>query len=82
MSEHPFADKAGRSTTPQPQELHGEGLLAIPQRAAAVRTGQSAGEMLHSAFAEDGEPDGQFAKIMDELEAERKRDFGRQRGEG
>jgi hypothetical protein len=33
--------------------------------------------MLRSAFVEAGAADGEFAKIMDEIEAERKKDFGR-----
>jgi antitoxin FitA len=75
MIKYSFADKAGRSITPQAQELHGAGLLAKPQRAAAKRTGRSAWEMLRSAFAETGELDGEFAEIMDEIEAERKPQF-------
>lgn len=37
----------------------------------------SAWEMLRSAFAENGGTDGQFAAVMDEIEAERKRDVER-----
>jgi antitoxin FitA len=33
--------------------------------------------MLRTAFEENGPLDGEFAKVMDEIEAERKRDFGR-----
>jgi plasmid stability protein len=39
---------------------------------------KSAWDVLRSIFEETGGADGEFAKIMDEIEAERKRDFGRQ----
>lgn len=42
-----------------------------------AKPSQSAWEMLRSIFEMDGPPDGEFAKVMDEIEAERKRDFGR-----
>jgi hypothetical protein len=35
--------------------------------------------MMRSAFEEHGEPDGEFARIMEELEADRKSDFESQR---
>ena len=65
----------GQSLSSTAIDLLREGLLAKRQQARQPR--RSAWEMLRSAFAETGEPDGEFAKIMDEIEAERKRDFGR-----
>jgi hypothetical protein len=69
------AKTKGQSLSSAAIDLLREGLLAKHKRAQQPR--RSAWEMLRSAFAEDGEPDGEFAKIMDEIEAERKRDFGR-----
>jgi plasmid stability protein len=56
-------------------DLLRKGLIAEGE--AKHRPGQSAWVALRSAFEKDGPVTGEFAEIMDEIEAERKRDFGR-----
>lgn len=41
------------------------------------RPAGSAWEMLRAVFESEGPPTGEFSQVLDEIEAERKRDFGR-----
>ena len=56
-------------------DLLRKGLIAERDETPASK--KTAWESLRSAFEEFGPLDGEYAKIMDEIEAERKRDFGR-----
>ena len=69
------ADSQQQSLSAQAIDLLRKGLVA--ERETHPATGDSAWNVLRSIFEADGPPDGEFAKIMDEIEAERKRDFGR-----
>jgi len=70
-----FAKSSGQSLSSTAIDLLQEGLSARRRQEGQPR--RSTWEMLRSAFEEFGGADGEFAKIMDEIEAERKRDFGR-----
>jgi plasmid stability protein len=69
------AKTRGQSLSAKAIELLRHGLAA--EKDAKPEPGRSAWDMLRSAFEENGPLDGEFAKVMDEIEAERKRDFGR-----
>src|SRR5215208_2994359 len=69
------AKARGQSLSTKAIDLLRKGLIL--EREAKPESGRSAWDMLRSAFEENGPPDGEFAKVMDEIEAERKRDFGR-----
>jgi plasmid stability protein len=69
------ADFRHQSLSAKAIDLLRKGLIA--EREAKPLPGQSAWEMLRAPFEEFGPPTGEFAAIMDEIEAERKRDFGR-----
>ncbi len=69
------ADKTGRSLSDEAKELLRKGLIAENDIKPVVE--QSAYDALRAAFgADDGSGD-EFAAVLDEIEAERKRDFGR-----
>ena len=69
------AKARGQSLSAKAIDLMRKGLIA--EREAAPMPGNSAWEALRSIFEETGGADGEFAKVMDEIEAEGKRDFGR-----
>ena len=69
------ARKRGQSLSTRAIDLLRKGLIA--ERQVKPESERSAWDMLRSVFEEDGPPEGEFAKIMEEIEAERKRDFGR-----
>jgi antitoxin FitA len=69
------AKTRGQSLSAKAIELLRQGLTA--EKDAKAKPGRSAWDMLRSAFEENGPLDGEFAKVMDEIEAERKREFGR-----
>jgi hypothetical protein len=75
---HEIAEAAkadGQSLSRKAIDLLRKGLLVEQEEASQPH--RSAWEMLRSAFERNGAVDGEFAKIMDEVEVERKRDFGR-----
>ena len=65
----------GQSLSAQAIDLLRKGLVA--EQEAKPEPGRSAWDTLRSAFEENGPVDGDFAKVMEAIEAERKRDFGR-----
>lgn len=69
------AKAGGESLSTKAIDLLQKGLIAEREKNAEPQ--QSAWHVLRSIFDQDGPPDGEFAKIMDEVEADRKRDFGR-----
>ncbi len=69
------ADVRRQSLSAKAIDLLRRGLIA--EREAKPLPDQSAWEMLRAPFEEFGPPTGEFAAVMDEIEAERKRDFGR-----
>jgi hypothetical protein len=69
------AKTRGQSLSTKAIDLLRKGLTV--EREANFEPGGSAWDMLRSAFEEEGAVDDEFAKVMDEVEAERKRDFGR-----
>lgn len=71
-----FAKADGKSLSQTTIDILRKG-VAIERRHRRTSQPKDAWEMLRSVFEEDGPSDGEFARIMDEVEAERKRDFGR-----
>jgi plasmid stability protein len=71
-----LAERAGRSLSDEAKELLRKGLLAEEARSGARHL--SAWDRLRPVLA-DGfrQTDEEFARLMDEIEAERKNDFGR-----
>ena len=69
------ARQEGQSLSARAIDLMRKGLLF--EREAAGRPKQSAWDMIRSIYEHEGPVTGEFARIMDEIEAERKRDFGR-----
>jgi plasmid stability protein len=69
------AKARGQSLSTKAIDLLRKGLIS--EREAKPEPGRSAWDILRSAFEENGPLDGEFAKVMEEIEAERKRDFGR-----
>lgn len=65
----------GQSLSAKAIDLMRKGLIA--EREAGPEPGKSAWDALRSIFEETGGTDGEFAKVMEEIEAEGKRDFGR-----
>ncbi|SFU18292.1 MULTISPECIES: plasmid stabilization protein [unclassified Mesorhizobium] len=68
------AQQGGLSLSAKAIELLHKGIVA---ERSASSSGRSAWDALRSAFEEAGAIGDEFPKIMDEIEAERKRDFGR-----
>ncbi|MEO3997651.1 plasmid stabilization protein [Mesorhizobium sp. CAU 1732] len=71
------AAKGGASLSSEAIGILRDGLQA--RQKSAVRKGKSAWDVLRPLFYDENDPEAgeEFAKIMDEVEAERKRDFGR-----
>jgi hypothetical protein len=69
------AEKVDQSLSTKAIDLLRKGLIA--EREARPAQGESAWDRLRSVFEENGGTDGEFAKVMEEIEADRKRDFGR-----
>jgi plasmid stability protein len=67
------AKDRGQSLSAKAVDLLRRGLVAERDD----RPERSAWDELRSAFEIDGPPTGEFAQIMDEIEAVRKKDFGR-----
>jgi plasmid stability protein len=75
-----LADAAARDGNSLSDEAIGilrEGLRA--RQESTDETGQSAWDSLRAIFYDENDPQAgeEYAKIMDEIEAERKKDFGR-----
>ena len=70
------AKTRGQSLSTKAIDLLRKGLIA--EQEAKPELGRSAWDMLRSVFEKSGPLDGEFAKVIEEIEAERKRDFGRQ----
>lgn len=68
------ASKSGRSLSEEAKIRLRQSLDVEVEREAPP---MNAFDMIRSAFLEAGGGDGEFAAIMDEIEAESKRDFGR-----
>lgn len=69
------ANKEGTSLSAKAIELLRKGIIA--EKEAKPTAGLSAWDQLRSVFAAHGAIGDEFAEIMGEIEAERKRDFGR-----
>lgn len=69
------AKMRGQSLSTAAVDLLRKGLIA--EREAKPEPGLSAWDMSRSVFEKGGPPDAEFARIMEEIEIERKRDFGR-----
>jgi antitoxin FitA len=69
------ADRTGRSLSDEAKELLRKGLIA--EKAIKPVEEQSAYDVLRAAFGADEGSGDDFAAILDEVEAERKKDFGR-----
>lgn len=69
------AELRSQSLSEKAIDLLRKGLVA--ERETKLPPGQSAWEMIRSIFDQDGPPTGEFSAIMDEIEAERKQEFGR-----
>jgi plasmid stability protein len=69
------AHKGGQSLSGKAIDLLRKGMVA--EREASPEPGRSAWDAIRSAFAAENAIGDEFAKIMDEIEADRKRDFGR-----
>lgn len=69
------AKEHGQSLSEKAVDLLQKG-LHVEHREDSQPAG-SAWEMLRSVFESEGPPAGEFAEMLDEIEAERKRDFGR-----
>jgi len=69
------ADRTGHSLSEKAKELLRRGLV-VENEVKAVG-GQSAYDALRATFGADEGAGDEFAAIMDEIEAERKKDFGR-----
>jgi|UPI000569F12D plasmid stability protein len=68
------AERSGNSLSDEAKELLREALL---RRADPQLEAQSAYDLIRGAFDSEGASGDEFAAIMDEIEAERKKDFGR-----
>jgi plasmid stability protein len=68
------AKSSGRSLSDEAKRLILAGLRHEPVQ---VREKKNPAEALRAIFRGEDEADDEFARIMDEIEAERKRDFGR-----
>jgi hypothetical protein len=69
------ANKGRQSLSGKAIDLLRKGIVA--EKEAKPEPGLSAWDAIRSAFAAHDGFDEEFAKIMDEIEAERKKDFGR-----
>lgn len=69
------ARQEGQSLSARAIDLMRKGLMF--EKEVAAKPKQSAWDMIRSIYEQDGPVTGEFAQIMDEIEAERKRDFGR-----
>lgn len=67
------ASKNGRSLSDEAKDRLRVSLETEPEGMPAM----NAFDAIRSAFIDAGGGDGEFAKIMDEIEAESKKDFGR-----
>jgi len=72
-----LAKQDGQSLSEKAIQILRRGMLV--EREDRTKPPKSAWKMLRSAAVETGaiDDEGEFGKIMDEIEAERKRDFGR-----
>lgn len=71
-----FAKEDGTSLSEKTIQILRKGLVV--EKTDRSQPKENAWEMLRSAFEEADATDGEFSKIMDEIEAERKKDFGKQ----
>lgn len=69
------AKKNGQSLSTRAMDLLRKGIVV--EREGKSEPGLSAWDAIRSAFASEGELDDEYSKIMNEIEAARKRDFGR-----
>ncbi|MEZ2328858.1 plasmid stabilization protein [Mesorhizobium sp. RCC_202] len=69
------ARKGGQSLSGKAIDLLRKGIVA--ERETKPESGVSAWDAIRAAFVAENATDGTFAEIMDEIEAERKHDFGR-----
>jgi len=69
------ARKGGQSLSGKAIDLLRKGIVA--EKEAKQERGISAWDAIRSTFVAENATDEMFAEIMDEIEAERKRDFGR-----
>jgi plasmid stability protein len=69
------AKTRGQSLSRKAIELLRKGLIAEQETKPELEG--SAWDVLRAIFEKGGPLDGSFAKVMEEIEAERKRDFGR-----
>ncbi|WP_287319021.1 plasmid stabilization protein [Mesorhizobium sp.] len=69
------ARKSGQSLSGKAIALLREGMVA--ERQARLEPGLSAWDAIRATFAAENAVGDEFAKVMNEIEAERKRDFGR-----
>ncbi|TPJ45088.1 plasmid stabilization protein [Mesorhizobium sp. B2-5-4] len=69
------ARSGGQSLSGKAIDLLRKGMVA--EKEAKPEPGLSAWDNIRSAFATENAIDDEFAEIMDEIEADRKRDFGR-----
>ena len=69
------AKQDGKSLSAKAIELLHKGMVAKEDVKPAAE--QSAWDALRAVFVAEGAIDDEYSKIMEELEAERKRDFGR-----
>lgn len=69
------ARKVGQSLSGKAIDLLWKGMIA--EKEARLEPNLSAWESVRSAFADESAIDNEFAETMAEIEADRKRDFGR-----
>ena len=69
------ARQDGKSLSVKAIELLHKGMIA--KENVKPGAGKSAWDALRAVFVAEGAVDDEFSRIMDEIEAERKRDFGR-----
>ncbi|WP_352728432.1 plasmid stabilization protein [Mesorhizobium sp. M0276] len=69
------ARKGGQSLSGKAIDLLRKGMVA--EKEAKPEPGLSAWDAIRSAFAAENAIGDEFSEIMDEIEADRKRDFGR-----
>jgi len=65
----------GKSLSARAIDLMRKGMIF--EKEAASKPKRSAWEVLRKIYEEEGAIDDDYAKMMDEIEAERKKDFGR-----
>ncbi|WP_168247426.1 MULTISPECIES: plasmid stabilization protein [unclassified Mesorhizobium] len=70
------ARKIGQSLSGKAIDLLWKGMIA--EKEGRPEANFSAWDSIRSAFADESAIDGEFAEMMNTIEAERKRDFGRQ----